>query len=388
MLKKKIAILGSTGSIGKSLINIIKKDKKSFEIILLSAESNYKELLKQSKFFNVKNIIIKNSKSYERIKKAKYSKKIKIYNNFNNFNKIFKNKIDYTMSSISGLQGLEPTINIIKHTKKIAIANKESIICGWNLIKKELLKSKTQFIPVDSEHFSIWYSLNYEKDNNINDLYLTASGGPFYNLPLKKFKNIRIQDALKHPNWKMGKKISIDSATMMNKVFEVIEAKNIFGIPYEKIKIIAHPNSYIHALIKFNSGMIKIIAHQTSMIIPIYNTIYSNEKKILKTKKIDFEKLNKLNFQNLNTKRYPIVKILNYLPNKSSLFETIIVSANDEYVKLFLQKKINFNDISKKLINFATSIKFNKYKRITPKNVNQILKLNKYVRLKINPNSI
>ena len=388
MLRKKIAILGSTGSIGKSLINIIKKDKKNFEIILLSAESNHKELLKQAKFFKVKNLIIKNNNGYEEIKKDKYSKKINIYKNFNNFNKIFKKKIDYAMSSISGLQGLEPTINIIKFTKKIAIANKESIICGWNLIQKELLKNKTKFIPVDSEHFSIWYSTNDEKDNNINDLYLTASGGPFYNLPLKKFKNIKIQDALKHPNWKMGKKITIDSATMMNKVFEVIEAKNIFRIPYKKIKIITHPNSYIHAIIKFNSGMIKIIAHQTSMIIPIYNTIYSNEKKILKTKKIDFKKLNRLNFKNLNIKRYPITKVLNYLPNRSSLFETVVVSANDEYVELFLQKKINFNDISKKLINFVNSIEFEKYKKITPKNVNHILKLNKYVRLKINPNSI
>ena len=387
-MKKKIAILGSTGSIGKSLLKIINDNKNKFEIVLLTANNNYKELLKQTRLYKVKNVIISNEKSYQKFIRLNKNKNLKIYKNFNQLNKIFKKKVDYAMSAITGIEGLEPTIKISKLSKKIAIANKEAIICGWNLIEKEIVKNKTEFIPVDSEHFSIWYSLRDKKNSNINDLYLTASGGPFYEWPLKKFKNIKIRDALNHPNWKMGKKISVDSATMMNKVFEVIEAKNIFRIPYEKIKIITHPKSYVHALIKFNSGMIKIVAHQTSMVIPIYNTIFTNEKKKLITKKIDFEKLNNLNFKKLETTRYPVVKILNKLPNRSSLFETIVVSANDEYVKLFLQKKISFNDISKKLFKFINNIEFKKYKRIIPKNVNQILKLNKYVRLKINPNSI
>ena len=163
-MKKKIAILGSTGSIGKCLIDIIKKDKKNFEIILLSADENYKELLKQAKFFNVKNLIITNNKSFNAINKSKYSKKINVYNNFDNFKKIFKKKIDYTMSSISGVQGLKPTIEIIRYTNKIAIANKEAIICGWDLIEKNLKKHKTQFIPVDSEHFYIWSLLNNSKN--------------------------------------------------------------------------------------------------------------------------------------------------------------------------------------------------------------------------------
>ena len=387
-MKKKIAILGSTGSIGKSLLKIINDNKNKFEIVLLTANNNYKELLKQTSLYKVKNVIISNEKSYQKFICLNKNKNLKIYKNFNELNKIFKKKVDYAMSAITGIEGLEPTIKITKLTKKIAIANKEAIICGWNLIEKVLVKNKTEFIPVDSEHFSIWYSLRDKKNTNINDLYLTASGGPFYQWPLKKFKNIKIKDALNHPNWKMGKKISIDSATMMNKVFEVIEAKNIFRIPYEKIKIITHPKSYVHALIKFNSGMIKIVAHQTSMEIPIYNTIFTKEKKKLKTKKIDFEKLNNLNFKKLEIARYPVVKILNNLPNRSSLFETIVVSANDEYVKLFLQKKISFNDISKKLFKFINNMEFKKYKKIIPKNVNQILKLNKYVRLKINPNSI
>ncbi len=387
-MKKRIAILGSTGSIGKTLLKIISKDKKNFEVVLLSANKNYKELSKQAKEFNVKNIIINDKKSCEFFNKCNNNKLIQTHNNYQNLGKIFKKKIDYVMSSISGLDGLEPTLKIIKFTKKIAIANKEAIICGWNLIDHQLQKNKTKFIPVDSEHFSTWFSLKDTKKTNIKELYLTASGGPFYNLPLKKFKNIQIKDALAHPNWKMGKKISIDSATMMNKVFEVIEAKNIFKLCYKDIKIITHPYSYIHALIRFDNGIIKIIAHETSMIIPIYNTLYNDGENILKSNKIDFNKLNNLNFKKINNNRYPITKILKSLPDNISLFETLVVSANDEYVNLFLQKKINFLDISKNLIKFINKIEFKKYKKILPKNVNQILQLNKYVRLKINPNSI
>ena len=387
-MKKKIAILGSTGSIGKSLLKIVEQDKKNFEIHLLTANKNYKELHKQTMKFNVKNIIITDLESSKKFKKLNKNKKINIFNNFMNLNKVFKKKIDYTMCAITGLEGLHPTIEIIKFTNKIAIANKEAIICGWNLLQKELSKYNAHFIPVDSEHFSIWYSLKNKNNNNIKELYLTASGGPFFNLPLNKFKKIKIQEALSHPNWKMGKKISIDSATMMNKIFEVIEAKNIFNIRYKNIHILSHPASYVHAIINFNSGILKLIAHQTSMDIPIFNTLYSNDEKKMKSGKIKINKLNNLQLKSLEENRYPAVKILKKLPNKSSLFETILVTANDELVKLFLKKNINFTDITKKLLNFVNKKEFNKFKKISPRSVKQILKLNNYVRLKINPKSI
>ena len=205
-MKKKIAILGSTGSIGKTLIDIIKQDRKNFEIVLLSAEGNHKELLKQEKLFKVKNIIINNKKSFQKIKDNKTIKNIKIYNDFNDLNKIFNNKIFYTMSAISGIQGFKPTIEMIKYSKNIAIANKEAIICGWDLIEKQLKKNKTKFIPVDSEHFSIWYALKGVNKDLIEKIYLTASGGPFLKIPLNKLKNVKINQAINHPNWKMGKK--------------------------------------------------------------------------------------------------------------------------------------------------------------------------------------
>ena len=275
----KIAILGSTGSIGKSILNLIDRDPNSFKIVLLSANKNYKSILKQAKKFNVKNIVITDYKYFQLANLINNSKKIKIFNNFDDLKKIFHTKIDYVMSSIVGINGLIPTFKIIKFTKKIAIANKESIICAWNLIQKELIKHKTQFIPVDSEHFSIWYALQQRKILNLDKIYLTASGGPLLNLPKKNYKNLKINQITKHPNWKMGPKISVDSSNLMNKVFEVIEAKKIFNIDYNQLDIIIHPNSYVHAILKFNDGMIKIIAHDTTMKIPIFNSLYTYQKK-------------------------------------------------------------------------------------------------------------
>ncbi len=386
-MKKKIAILGSTGSIGKNLIKILLKKKNNYNFILLSSHKNYKLLLKQAKILNVKNIIIINKKKYEICLKENKNKKLNIYNSFKDFKKIFKSKIDYSMGAITGIEGLYPTINIIKYTKNLALANKESIICGWNLIEKKLKKHKTNFIPVDSEHFSIWYATK-NIQHEIDKIILTASGGPFHKMSIKKFKNIKISDALKHPNWSMGKKISIDSATMMNKVFEVIEAKNIFKLNYDKLSILTHPSSYIHAIVKFKSGLIKLVAHDTDMRIPIQNTLENFVIDKFKTKNIDISKLNKLDLQKINKKKFILTKILKLLPNKISLFETILVAANDELVNLFLNKKIKFTDISKKLLKILGNKEFSKYKRIAPKNVAQIINLNDYVRLKINSKSI
>ena len=380
-MKKKIAILGSTGSIGKSTINILKKDKKNFDIVLLTTNNNYKEILKQVRDFKVRNIIINNLKNYLILKKKLRNKKINIFNNFNSFNKKFNSKIDLSISAISGLEGLKPTLDIIKFSKKIAIANKESIICAWNLIQKKIKKYKSEFIPVDSEHFSIRELLN-DKKNNIEEIIITASGGPFLNLPFKNFKKIKPKNAIKHPNWKMGSKISIDSATLMNKVFEVIEAQRIFNVDIKKFKIYIHPKSYVHAVIKFANGLTKILVHDTNMTIPIFNIIYEESKKSIVTKKIDFSIINNLNFQESNEIKFPSLKLLKKFSNKISLYETVLVAANDELVHLFLSGQINFIEIYKYLKKILELKEFKKYKQIMPKNYEQIQRLNRYVRLK------
>ncbi len=383
-MKKKIILLGSTGSIGRSFLNILKKDTINSDILLLTANKNISELLKQLKIFKVKNIIVDDKKSFLKIKKILKNKKINIYNNYDSIHKIFqKNKADYVLNAISGLAGLSPTLKIIKFTKKIAIANKESIICGWSLIKKELNRFKVKFIPVDSEHFSIWSLIHDTKNTNIEKVFITASGGPFKNYPLSKFDKITIKQALKHPNWKMGKKISIDSATLMNKVFEIIEAKKIFNYKYSQLKILIHPDSYVHAIIKFKNGLTKILIHDTSMVIPIFNSFYSNYEKKIKTKELDFNLLNKLNFTNVDISKFPVVKILKKMPNDDSLFETVIVSANDKLVDLFLKKKITFKQISAFLLKIIEMNEFKKFKKIKVKNIGEILKLSDYVSLKI-----
>ena len=382
-MKKKIAILGSTGSIGKTLIEIINKDKKNFEVILLTAQKNGISLLKQAKLLNVKNLIITNSQSFNNAIKKNSNKKINIYNDYKKFNKIFKRKVDYTMNSISGIDGLKPTLEIIKYTKKIAVANKESIICGWNLINKKLKFYKTEFIPIDSEHFSINELIKNTNKKNIEKVYITASGGPFLNFKRNSFKNIKIKNAINHPTWKMGKKISIDSATLINKVYELIEAKKIFNLDYSKFDILVQPTSYVHSIIKFYGGILKVLVHDTSMIIPIFNSLYDNKKFNSKfSHNINFKLFNNLNLQKVPIKKFPINKILTHLPKTDSLYETVLVSSNDTLVNLFLSKKISFNEIHAYLNRILSLKEFQKYKRKKPKNLNEILHLNEYVRLK------
>ena len=383
MKKKKIAILGSTGSIGKNLLQIINKDKKKFEIVLLTGNKNYLDLYKQAKKYNVKNLIVSNYDSYNALKKKINNKKIKIYSNYNNFNQIFKKKIDYVMSSISGIDGLEPTFKIIKFTKKIAIANKESIICAWDLLDTEISKYKTQFVPVDSEHFSLWYALKNNSNSNVEKIYLTASGGPLLKSTKSNFKNIKVAQALKHPTWNMGKKISIDSCTMMNKVFEVIEAKKLFKVPYSRISILTHPESYIHAIIKFKDGLIKIIAHDTTMKISIFNTINFDKISTIKTNSLSLKKLNHLELKNVNYVNFPLVKILKFLPEHSSLYETVIITVNDFLVNQFLKKRIKYSQIHTILLKFIKNKEFIKYKKIKPKKIEDIILVQNKVSLKI-----
>ncbi len=382
---KKIAILGSTGSIGKQTLDIIRKDKKNFKIMLLTTNKNHLLLSKQIREFKVKNVIVTDNNSYLTIKKK--FKKINVINRLDRIDKIITSKLDYTMSSIAGFDGLNPTIKIIKKTKTIAIANKESIICGWSLIFKEIKKHKTNFIPVDSEHFSIWSIIKNIKPDFIDKIVITASGGPFFGIKNKNIKKTP-KLATNHPNWRMGKKISTDSATLMNKVFEVIEAKKIFNIDLKKFDILIHPKSYIHAIVKLKNGLIKIVAHETDMKIPIFNSIYNNKDKIYKSKKINLKLLNNLNFNKVDTKKYPLIKILKDVPNKNTLFETLLVSINDELVNLFLKNKISFDDISSKFKQIINSKLFLKYKSKKVNNLAQIEKLNKFVRLKTNSLSV
>ena len=388
-MKKKIVILGSTGSIGSTTIKIVNRDKDAFNVILLTANKNYKKLFLQAKKISCKNILIYDEKNYYLAVKKNRNRKLKIFNNIEDFTKTLKKKVDYTMCSITGLAGLKPTLDAIKYSNNIAIANKESIICGWNFIERDLKKYKTKFIPIDSEHFSIWSLIKNHKPSQIEKIFITASGGPFLKLSKNALKKVSVNDAIKHPNWSMGKKISIDSATLMNKVFEVIEAQRIFNLHLSKFKILIHPNSYVHAIVKFTNGTTKFLIHDTTMEIPIFNSLYlDNLRKKIKSKEINFDKINNLNFIEVNNSIFPSINLLRKIPDKISLFETVLVSANDSLVELFLNKKITYLDIYR-ILNIITSQKeFIKMKLIKPSTLGQITKLSKYVALKINALSV
>ena len=382
-MKKKIIILGSTGSIGRTTINIILKNKNNFDVILLTANKNYVKLLSQAKKLKCRNIVVFDKENFLKAKIINKNKKVKIFNSIKEFLNNYKGKAYYTMCAITGISGLEPIIQIIKITKNLAIANKESIICGWNLIEKEIVKYNVKFIPVDSEHFSIQSLIKNNKNVEIDTIYITASGGPFLKLPISQFKNISVEKAIKHPNWKMGKKISVDSSTLMNKVFEVIEAQRIFKLPISKFKILIHPKSYVHSIVKFHDATTKFLIHETSMVIPIFNSLFIDDfSRKLKSKKINLKIINKLNLSNVSLLRFPMVQFLKIIPNNISLFETVLVSANDCLVNLFLNKKIKYQDIHNNMKKILNLREFKKLKTSKPKDVLQIIKLSKYVALK------
>ena len=387
-MKFKIAILGSTGSIGDHTLDIIRKDRKNFEVVLLTANKNYKKLIKQAKEFKVKNILIYNDKYYELLKKKIKSKKINIFSRKTKLNEILKKKVDYTICGISGLDGLKPTLDVIKFTKTIASANKESIICGWYLINKKLKKYNTKFIPIDSEHFSIWNLTREYSNDDIEEIILTASGGPLLNSPIRVQKTITPEKAVRHPNWKMGKKISVDSANLMNKIFEIMEANRMFNFDLKKYKILIHPQSYVHTIIKFKNGLIKMLLHDTDMKIPIFNSIYDKKINYISSKKINSKTLNNLNFYEVDQLKFPSIKLLKKISKENTLYDTVITIANEELVKLFLQHKISLRQIVENLTKIINLKEYTKYFSKKPTSLNKIYKVSKLVRLKINGISV
>ena len=380
-MKKIISILGSTGSIGLNSFKIINKKRKYFDINLLSANKNYKLICMQILKYKPNFFVVTDQFIFEKIKKKFKKTKIKILNNFELVS--LKKQNDLTITAIPGIIGLKPTIQMIKCSKKVLIANKESIICGWNLIKTNAQKNKTKIIPVDSEHFSILKLLESHKLNEINKVYITASGGPFLKFKSHEFKKIKPKDALKHPNWKMGKKISIDSSTLMNKILELIEAQKLFDIPIEKLDILIHPNSLVHAIVELKNGLVKLIYHQTTMIIPLANAIFDGDLNIKDFYNIDKQKSNSilenLSFKNVNKKTFPIINIkkrVNEYPSTS----IIINAANEVLVDQFLRKKIPFLSISKTIMDILNDRNYKKYAIRRPKNINDIDKIDNWTR--------
>ena len=381
-MRKNIAILGSTGSIGLTALSVFEKKKKDFKLQLLSANKNFHLICKQIQKYSPNYFLITDLSTYEKIKKKFSKKKVKIIKDFNSI--YLKKKVDITISAIPGIEGLEPTLLMTRFSKKILIANKESVICGWNLLNKVAKFNKTKIIPIDSEHFSISKLIENHKISEINKIYITASGGPFLNYNLNRFKKIKPKDALKHPKWKMGKKITIDSSTLMNKILELIEAQKLFNIPEQKLEIIIHPESLVHAIVEFKNGLTKFLYHQTSMKIPIANALFDSQINIkdfinIKLRKNFKNKIDNLTFQTVNPKIFPIIKLKKRL-NEHPSTPIIINAANEILVDQFLQKNIPFLKIYKTIMTILSDRNYRKYAIRKPKNINQILTINNWAK--------
>ena len=381
-MKKLISILGSTGSIGSNTFKIIDKKRNNFKIYLLAANKNFNMICNQIKKYNPNIFVINDKKIYKKVHDKFKKKKIKVLNNYNLLN--LQKISDITISAIPGIAGLEPTILFTKKSRKILIANKESIICGWDLIKKAATKNKTAIIPIDSEHYSI---LNLLKDHTLDEIkkiYITASGGPFLNIKKKYLKKIKPADALKHPKWKMGKKISIDSSTLMNKILELIEAQKLFNISNKKIDILIHPDSLVHAIIEFQNGLVKFMYHDNSMIIPLANAIFNkniNIDKFYKNKKQNFlDKIVKgLKFRKVKKEIFPLIVLKKKVQEYPST-PIIINAANEILVDHFLNKKLQFLRINKIIMSVLNDRNYKKYAIRKPKNINHIIEIDKWAR--------
>ncbi len=379
-MKKKISILGSTGSIGLTSLKIIDKRKSLFNINLLSANKNYKLILKQIKKYKPKYYFINNQKIYDKVKNKLKGRKTKIINSLNNLVKI---KSNITISAIPGIAGLEPTLIMTKLSEKILLANKESIICGWSLIDKISKKKKTKIIPIDSEHFSIMKLIYGHNINEIKKVYLTASGGPFLNYKVNQLRKIIPKDALKHPKWKMGKKVTIDSSTLMNKILELVEAQKLFNFPVKKLDILIHPNSLVHAIIQFKNGLTKFIYHDTSMIIPLANAIFDdklNIEEFYKEERNKNDRFEDLIFKKVDKKIFPMIKLKDRI-NEHPSTPIIVNAANEILVDQFLKRKIAFLSIYKIILSILKDRNYRKYAIRKPKKINQIYNIDNWARI-------
>ena len=345
-MKKRIAILGSTGSIGCQALEVIASNENMFQIEVLTAQNNVELLIEQARRFNPDAVVISNEQHYNKLSEALKSSKIKVYTGEDALEQIVdSSSIDIVLTALVGFAGLKPTIRAIKANKIIALANKETLVAGGHLINKIVKENNSVIIPVDSEHSAIFQCLAGEGNNHIRKIVLTASGGPFRNKKISELKNVRKEQALKHPNWEMGSKITIDSASMMNKGLEVIEAKWLFGIDPDQIEVIIHPQSVIHSMVEFEDGSLKAQLGLPDMRLPIqYALSYPDRLKS------DFEKFYisdfpVLSFEEVDLKKFRNLALAFEALKKQGNMPCILNAANEIAVALFLNDRIGFLDI-------------------------------------------
>ena len=366
-MKKKVTIFGSTGSIGLSTLDIINQHNDKYEVVGLSINNNYEKLLEQVLAFKPKIVSIKDTDSFEKFKNRNTLKNLEILNGSDSFDDILNYETDIVVAAITGSAGLLPVVGAAKRGITIALANKESLVCSGSLVTGLAKKNGSIILPVDSEHNAIYQVLDIKNKSNVSKLILTASGGPFLNKSIHELENITPEEAIKHPNWSMGKKISVDSATMMNKGLELIEAHYLFDMPHDKIDIVVHPESIIHSCVEYSDGSILAQMGNPDMRTPISYTLAYPNRIPTRVEKLKLNEIKKLTFYEPDFLKFPCLDLAYSSLKIKKSAPTILNAANEIAVDAFLSQKISFLSIHKvveKTLNKASISDINSIKDV------------------------
>ena len=342
-MKKRIAILGSTGSIGTQALEVIRQNPEKFEVEVLTANNNVDVLIAQAKRFQPNAVVIANPEKYSYVSESLKNEPVKVYAGSDALNQVVQMEtIDLVLTAMVGYSGLMPTYNAIKAGKNIALANKETMVVAGEIITKTAIEKKVEILPVDSEHSAIFQCLVGEFMNQVEKIYLTCSGGPFRGKTEKDLQNVTVSDALNHPNWDMGAKITIDSATLMNKGFEMIEACWLFGLPSSKIDVVVHPQSVIHSVVQFEDGSMKAQMGLPDMKLPIQYALGFPQRIKNSFQRFNFLDYPTLTFEPPNTKIFRNLALAYEAMKTGGNMPCILNAANEMVVEAFLNKKITF----------------------------------------------
>ena len=347
MEKQKLAILGSTGSVGTQTLEIVRQNADKFDVVLLTANTNVDKLIEQSIEFNPIHAVIADESKFEIFRSANLND-IEIHCGLSVLNELVQLEfVDTIINSLVGFTGFQPTLHALTAGKKVALANKESLVVGGKLINSLLSNSNAELVPVDSEHSAMLQCIIGESKEKIEQIIITASGGPFRDFSLNQMDSITIEQALKHPNWKMGAKITIDSSTMMNKGLEIIEAHWLFDLPVEKIEPVIHPQSIIHSIVSFIDGSSKAQLGLPDMKVPIIYALTYPDRLPLSTQRMDWTKSRELTFEPIDYGKFPCLKLAMDVINDVDLAPAILNAANEIAVQRFLNKEISYISIPK-----------------------------------------
>ena len=344
--KRQIAILGSTGSIGTQTLQVVEEHPECFEVYAITANTRVDELIAQARKFMPEAVVIADETKYERLKEALDDLPIKVYAGYESICQIVESApIDIVVTAMVGFSGLRPTINAIKAGKAIALANKETMVVAGELINALAIEHKTPILPVDSEHSAIFQCLAGEMHNKVEKLILTASGGPFRTFTKEQLEHVTKEQALKHPNWSMGAKITIDSASMMNKGFEVMEAKWLFGVGAQDIEVVVHPQSVIHSMVQFEDGAIKAQLGTPDMRLPIMYALTYPSRLPSSFGRLDWSNIKEFTFEKPNLEVFPNLRLAYEALAKGGNIPCVVNAANEVCVAAFLNDRIKFTDM-------------------------------------------